>query len=63
MKRAQLLQEFVVTPTWHREDELQRAAAGQLDALQGVEIVETEQTAVGDHDQALYLRKALEQRG
>ena len=49
----------MVAPAGHREDELQRLAVRQLDALQGRKIIETEQAAISHQVRGLEQRLGL----
>jgi hypothetical protein len=62
VESPQLLQELVVAPSRHREDELQGTTVGQADLPQRLQVVETQQAAVGDQDQPAHAREALEHR-
>jgi len=57
------LDELVVAPARHGDDELERFAAGQAHGLECLEIVQAQQAPVGHQHQALHRREALEHLG
>ena len=58
MEGVEQVDELVVAPARHGEDEFERLAAGQSDRLQRLQIVQAEQPAVGHQDQAAHGREA-----
>ncbi len=53
--------ELAITPPRHRQDELHRLAAGQLQLRQGGHIVQRQQASVGHDDQTADVRIPFEQ--
>ena len=58
MEIAKQINEVVIAPARHGDDEFERLAAAEFDRLQRFKVVQTEQSAVGNENQPAYRRKA-----
>ena len=58
MEVPEQIDKIVIEPAGHSDDEFERLTAAELDCLQRLQIVQTQQPAIGHQDQAAHRRKA-----